>query len=78
MDQDIRQSTHASRLELQRLATASKFRNTKDDWTVIGSAALNFQRKGATRFTIKRGYEYPQAGHDEEQHYEHHEARGAS
>ena len=47
----------------------------KDDWTVMGNAALPFQWKGTTRFTLKKDYEYIQEDHDEEQQHEHHEAR---
>ena len=49
----------------------------KDDWTVIGNAALPFQWKGTTRFTVKKDYEYIQENHDEEQQHEHHEAHRA-
>ena len=49
----------------------------KDDWTVMGNAALPFQWKGTTRFTVKKDYEYIQENHDEEQQHEHHEAHRA-
>ena len=49
----------------------------KDDWTVTGNAALPFQWKGTTRFTIKKDYEYLQEDYDEEQYHEHHEAHKA-
>ena len=49
----------------------------KDDWTVVGNAALPFQRKGTTRFTVKKDYEYIQENHDEEQQHEHNEAHRA-
>ena len=49
----------------------------KADWTVTGNAALPFQWKGTTRFTMKEDYEYIQENHDEEQQHEHHEAHRA-
>ena len=49
----------------------------KDDWTVMGNAALPFQWKGTTRFTVKKDYKYIQENHDEEQQHEHHEAHSA-
>ena len=49
----------------------------KDDWTVMGNAALPFQWTGTTRFTVKKDYEYIQENHDEEQQHEHHEAHRA-
>ena len=49
----------------------------KEDWTVMGNAALPFQWKGTTRFTVKKDYEYIQENHDEEQQHEHHEAHRA-
>ena len=38
----------------------------------MGNAALPFQWKGTTRFTVKKDYEYIQENHDEEQQHEHH------
>ena len=49
----------------------------KDDWTVVGNAALPSQWKGTTRFNIKKDYEYIHENHDEEQQQEHHEAHRA-
>ena len=43
----------------------------------MGNAALPFQWKGTTRFTVKKDYEYIQENHDEEQQHEHHEAHRA-
>ena len=43
----------------------------------MGNAALPFQWKGTTRFTVKQDYEYIQENHDEEQQHEHHEAHKA-
>ena len=43
----------------------------------MGNAALPFQSKGTTRFTVKKDYEYIQENHDEEQQHEHHEAHRA-
>ena len=43
----------------------------------MGNAALPFQWKGTTRFTVKKDYEYIQENHDEEQQQEHHEAHRA-
>ena len=49
----------------------------KDDWTVMGNAALPLQWKGTTRFTVKKHYGYIQENHAEEQQHEHHEAHRA-
>ena len=49
----------------------------EDDWTVMGNAALPFQWKGTTRFTVKKDNEYIQENHDEGQQHEHHEAHRA-
>ena len=49
----------------------------KDDWAVVGNAALPFQWKGTTRFTVKKDYEHIQENHDEEQQHELHEAHRA-
>ena len=43
----------------------------------MGNAALPFEWKGTTRFTIKKDYGYIQENHDEEQRHEHHEAHRA-
>ena len=43
----------------------------------MGNAALPFQWKGTTRFTVKKDYEYIQENHDEEQRHEPHEAHRA-
>ena len=43
----------------------------------MGKAALPFQWKGTTRFTVKKDYEYIQKSHGEEQQHEHHEAHRA-
>ena len=40
----------------------------------MGNAALPFQWKGTTRFTVQKGYEHIQENQDEEQQHEHHEA----
>ena len=77
MDQDIHQSTlepHRTTITNNNFGEVSQ---RKDDWTVMGNAALPCQWKGATRLTIKKDYEYIQESHDEEQQHEHHEAHRA-
>ena len=41
----------------------------------MGNAALPFQWKGTTRFTVKKDYEYVQENHDEEQQHGHDEMK---